>query len=992
MSGARRAKHLLSDYNHRHYRNFTLNRETTLRLPKISSVLGIIGASGHDIYKKTIVYERSDAHVKFITKNDEAHGFLWQTRAEKLKEATRWGIVKTHSITGAVLSALGRYRISAHQRVAKGLVGNSQAIKLKLLDLYQSRFEALQALESLVNKNNTVIEYTRVFENYIRQLEILKRDFKASFSEVDPSGIDDQTTAQISSDIEADIQRAMQYQSEFSNKKDGLRSCNRSRGQDSIMEFVKEQMIHGLYELQGINQDLSYSRHRYFALTRGELNDCIEDARQAINSHQADPRNAVTHAHHGLYSENKDDLLTYDFSDDGLTPFREREILLAISFIEGWDVLDNRKDKPTPTVRNEAWGTEELDIITATQWKTHRNWKTSLKSLGFFIFNIVKGIFVSQSPWEEESWKNNSFHLVAAELRRHAAPNEPLWQKPLKLLKGLYHAMMDLVYGIRDFGLKLRIYMPREILNDWESRTSLTQSLNELFSEVDAEINTIQHIEKNSLDEVLKKSHFTQTPTSSLCTSQLVRAEYPLTAGEQNDILTALARGANEFGNVFSMLYAKDPVAGLVYTTVYGICSTAIFLPTFATEVFGKGVVELSTAVGYSMGSSQLAAAVGLSSTAAYSGVIAWDALMSGPNGILVNILYQMADDPLTSGAYFAAAYAVGHILANGINGYPIPWISDHVKADLGTAPETSYPVFGAKAAFALYEAFSKHRQDIYQHIKLSDPVQIKIDEQCSAAVHIVDRFRLVHWLSKNTAMLPLLEEKQKFQIVRHIDALFSRDERKSLYQLLYPETHSSIAFQLISIPLNYIPAVLRVGVSFVSSVFAVIMNDSPYPLEPVKRASSKLADMARRDLSRLIVSATYLFYVPYNLISSLFKAIASTFTMIIGRVAGLFDTKFAHAMHQRFATMHVESRRAVEVIYPGRALKSVAVAHPVHTMKAVEGSYLQLIDLLGKTKKGDVVLPAVAEPKHDPLLHCASPVDQTVAFPDDRSLNSYQI
>jgi len=926
MSGARRAKYLLSDYNHQQYRNFTLNRDATLRLSKISSVLGIIGASDYDTYTKTIVHESSDAHVKFITKNDEPHAVLWQTRAEKLKEATRWGIVKTHSITGAVISALGRYRITAYQRVAKGLVSNSQAIKLKLLDLYQSRFEALQALESLVNKNNTAADYTRIFEDYIRQLETLKSEFQTSFSKVDQSGINDQTIAQISSDIEADIQRAMLYQSELSNKKDDLRSCNRSRGQDSIMEFVKEQMTRGIYELQGINQDLSYSRKRYFALTRGELNDCIEDALQAINNHQADPRNAVTNAHHGLYSENKDTLLTYDFSDDDLTPSRERDILLAISFIEGWDVLDNGKDKSTPTVSNQQFGAEDLDTITATQWKTHRNWKASLKSIGFFIFNAIRGFFVAQSPWEEESWKNDSFHLIAAELRRHATPNEPLWRKPFKFLKGIYYAMKDIVHGIRDFGVKLRVHMPREILNDWESRKSLTQSLDELFSEVDAEINTIKQIEKSSLDEVLEKSNFTQEPMPSVCTSQLARAEYALTAGEQNDILTALARGANEFGNVFSTIYAKDPVAGLVYTTIYGVCAAAIFLPTFATTVFGSRFVELCTSIGFSVGSSEFTAAVGLSSTAAYGSVIAWDALINGPHGMLVNILYQVAEDPLTSGAYFAAAYAIGYILANGINGHPIPWISDHIKADLGTAPETGYPVFGAKAAFALYEAFSKHRKETYQQLKLSAPDQIKIDEQCQESVQTIDRFRLVHWLSENAAVLPQLEDKQKFQILRHINALFSREEYGSLHQLLYPETHSTIAFQLLSIPLSYIPAVLRVGASFVLSVFAVIMGDSPYPFAPVQRAWTDLAVKSRRDLSRLIVCATHLFYLPYNLISSFFKAIAYTFTMIIGRIAGLFDMKSAHAMHQTFAAMHVASRRVGEVIYPARHTGGLAV------------------------------------------------------------------
>jgi len=148
MAHSRSAKELLIQHNQAQYRAFTLNDDRKLILPEVSSIWGIGASKRIEEYHKVLSHQNSAHHIKFITKNNKPQGFFWQTNASRLQEATRWGIVKTHSIKGGVISTLGRYRILAHQRVSKGMVSNSQGIKLKLLDHYQSRFEALQGLES----------------------------------------------------------------------------------------------------------------------------------------------------------------------------------------------------------------------------------------------------------------------------------------------------------------------------------------------------------------------------------------------------------------------------------------------------------------------------------------------------------------------------------------------------------------------------------------------------------------------------------------------------------------------------------------------------------------------------------------------------------------------------------------------------------------------------------------------------------------------------
>ena len=294
MSGAASAKELLKRHNKEFYKAYVLNDEVApLALHAISSVPGVGASRRPDVYKKTITHKISQHHIKFITKNDHPHGFFWQTSAKTLKEAARWGIVKTHSITGKVIGKLGQYRVAAHGRIAKGMISNSQELKLRLLDLFQDRFEALQALESLVNKKNTFETYQKTLDIYIQRLEDIKLYLDIYFDKVDNSGIDETTRQQIRSDIDADISRTRSYLASLIGKA-SLHAHDSARGPHSIMEFVKDQMIYGLYELQGINQDMSYSNKRFFALTRGELNDFIEDARKEIDDHEADLCNSVT--------------------------------------------------------------------------------------------------------------------------------------------------------------------------------------------------------------------------------------------------------------------------------------------------------------------------------------------------------------------------------------------------------------------------------------------------------------------------------------------------------------------------------------------------------------------------------------------------------------------------------------------------------------------------------------------------------------------------
>lgn len=976
--GAQSAKVLLAEAIDQRYRAFTLNEDLNVSLPVLSAIPWIGASWRRDRYRKELSHPTAN-HLKFITKNERPHAFLWQSSAEKLSQGVRWGIVKTQSITSTVIASLGQYRIVAHERVMKGLVSNSQALKLKLLDLYQDRFTALQAIESLVNKNSTQHEYSKAFTHYFAELATIEQRLEGYFSAVECSGFNAQSIAQIKLDLHADKMRAQAYLQTLQAAAN-LRPYNRARGDDSVLEFTKQQMMHGLYELQGLNQDLSYSRTRYFAFTRGELNDFIEDARKEIDDHDADLRNVVTDKHHGIYSAHQDELIAYDFAQDNLSSARQQQVLTAISFIEGWDVLDNKKGQ-TPTVSN-GQEYEELEVYAATRWRTHRSVRAAAKSIGYFLLNIFKGIFVPTRPWAEEDWQNSTFHLNAVALHKQVPAVEPMWKKPVYFVKQLANAGMDIFYGINDLWVKLTITMPEDLVNDWESSKALP-SLDEVLAQVTLGANAIAATEKQLLEELLKRCGdklIVEAPYSKV---QLAGVEYELSAGEFNDLLNSMVRGLTGFSSVFTHnLYAKDPVGGVVFTATYLLGIGMIYLPAYSASIFGSNLVNAFNAISYSMASSPLAAAVAGGSTLAEAAAVVWDWFAHGTSGIAANTVYQFGEDPLTIGAYAVAAYTLGYFLVNGVAGHKIPWLSHVLQEDLGADPATGYPLIGAKFAVMLYEALAAHSVKHHEQpdlVSLSHEPAIRSAEQERQLL----RFKLVSWLTAQAKMLPKLEVADKLALARQMDALFSKEESKSLKKLLYPERHPSIAFQVFSVPLAYIPAILRVITSPVLSLGTWIAGN-PNPVEPMRRAGAFLVDKIKKDLSRLLVVVSNLSYLLYSLMAAVVKLPASLSALIIGRIAGFFDAKPAHAVYRLFAVVHNFMRSLGAFLYPARAMKEVSVAHPTATMLKTEASYLKLLQEMGA---GEASNPAATEATISRGLFaqvCGDSVEQIVASPAD--------
>ncbi|STX49640.1 Uncharacterised protein [Legionella hackeliae] len=537
------------------------------------------------------------------------------------------------------------------------------------------------------------------------------------------------------------------------------------------------------------------------------------------------------------------------------------------------------------------------------------------------------------------------------------------------------HALVDCFKGIRNLGTEL-FHIPNDIFNDWNSSKSL-KDVDAVIKDAEDKIASIIKEEERRLKQLLKD--FPEPDSESKVVSELAKTDYHLTAGEQNDILTAMVRGLDGFATVFTHnIYGQDPVAGLIFTTAYAAGAAAIVCPSLASSLFGASYVNWFSNFSYSMGAGKFAAVLAGGSTQAQVFASGWDTVVHGPDSLGANVAVQVAEDPLTYASYFALAYTLGYVLVNGIHGHRIPGLSDILREDLGSTPEASYPFIGGKFAIGSYELFHHNPTENFHPVKINfnGTEHGNSKNLGESQQKTIKRLQMATWLSLHAETLPKLEADLLFMLGRHIDQLFTVEEASSLKKILYPEQEPSIAFQLFSIPLTYIPAVLRFAFAFFLSPLAWVLGN-PSPLEPIKNAGRDLYSKITTDLNRILVAGSQFLHVCFKVISSPIKALIFTINMIVDRIAVLMDVPLAHSMHRTFAKTHTFFNDLGEWLYPVRATKSVIFANPAHTIKELEHSYISMLEELNASKKESEEKLKVTE-----IPHFSSPFASAIDGP----------
>nr|MBA2652059.1 hypothetical protein [Tatlockia sp.] len=594
---------------------------------------------------------------------------------------------------------------------------------------------------------------------------------------------------------------------------------------------------------------------------------------------------------------------------------------------------------------------------------THSNFA---KALINYVANWIKGIIYPTQPWEGEVGR---FHTYASELIAKSKPSYPLWMKGWHFLKAVGTALKDTVRGIRNFGQQFTIYLRLDLQNDWASTKKLPE-LKDTFTLAEKQINWIQ---KEELKILKGLKQFTQQPVEHQHLKVLAEPDYHLSYGEEHDLFTAMVQGFGGFAGHFTHnLFTKDPVGALIFSSAFMVGGISIFFPLTAKTFFGSPFVNWFTEFSKLVGSGTTSQAFCGSLTFGQLWHSAYCGFSDGPSSEPLSVLTKVLEDPLTSAFLFTAAYGIGYALAH------VPLIGEYIRAELGTSDILNYPVIGVKLGVGGILILVSHDIDEPQSIVI--PYD---SEQFSKILHHLDkdpivmqevgkmmrRLELVQWLAKNAPLLSKLEPDTQFEIERHIDDIFkgASEQAISLKKLIYPEKDRSVAYQSLTVPFGYIPALLRLGASFISSAIAWLMSNKLYT-EPVSYAGGALLRKMAKDLSRIYTASSYSLQIAVNIVASPFKALLLIANMLIGRITAFAEVPSGHFLHKGFWFIHNIYCRIGEVLSFVRPQKSVVFANPVHTIFDVvqtmdvlmEGSYVRFGKSLAGEKKQE--LPVEAE------------------------------
>lgn len=671
------------------------------------------------------------ATIDIITKDGQFDSFSWHPSSpQKITAAVRWGIYKPHTVTGRVIAALGEYRVIQAERIAAGFISNRYVEKNILLDLYQDRCAALQKLESLVNQNLTKAEFFAVMKEYEQQLEKFKSELIIRFQHSHFAALDPDAMEMLMTSLDQDLQRTRLL---YHANKHSLNSA--ATGMNSLLTFVKTQMIYHLREMQNLNQNISYSWEENFAATRGDLNSCIEDAALVIENYTADPHHNLAAEHHGIFEKE----VVYDSSQQGLSPEEEQRALLAISFIEGVNTLD-LTDPQRPTLKAAIsknglmWEAKSLlKIKSMTKWGAAGSPLTVLKKMGIWGVNVVirlavgaldivtLGLFksISKLATTEFHVGNPDAPKLNAIEKIRAAAYRPLVSLGMRLRHFLYNLfqniVMDPLKGLRDIKHEMTVDLASKIIDDLQEGQE--KNIPDPLAVVAAEIMEIAQLKKTQtaqlVDEYNKILKAGKNPALNLpspdelnaklhaLTEKFAMPDYIPTAGDWNDILNAAVHGGDKFLELFMHhIYAKHPFGGLLFSLFFAAGGFAVLTPQLVAFL-GSTHIAILQKIAAGMAEGKLGGAIAVGSTYAEIAAPIWELLLHGPKSWVAQGLSRFEQDPAKGSVFIAAAIGFGGLMAYGIY---IPGITHALQNDMGTFPPAALFFAGAKLGLLLVE------------------------------------------------------------------------------------------------------------------------------------------------------------------------------------------------------------------------------------------------------------------------------------------------
>lgn len=881
--------------------------------------------------ERTALGENKHA-LDVIKKDGDFDHLIWRTSSANIEKAVDNGLLSFESMTSKVISKLGHYRTIACKRLYDhGLVSNKYHAKDTLIGFTQARVKALQSLEQLVNNYNTNLIPQKNREQLVIALNIYKSNLELLMGQYNQAirahllQYDRNALTTMQHFIDNDRARADRLITQLNSVKEdnlepALQSFLNVKGPKSLGAFIKENMIGSIREIQGINQNITYSR-KAKSLLRGDFNSVCEDGLVAISDYKPDLHNPILPEHQGRFSHDPDKPYAVSLKHLGSDQTKIEEALMAICQIEGKDKLTISDDEAS--IHKLDGTSHPLKVSRFLKWRINATAGHHLKRTGVWLINIATGLFIG--------FTYDLFVGLAAGMSGHKLPSlaKKLYIKlenpaktntsverlsgsidkkyyslgtlvGLKIRTFCRNVLFDIIQGTKATFQRTTFELWNDLVADFKTRESRKASKEQVLDELATFLKDLTEKKKKLHQEVINITPLKDREIG-VPTALTINPVYHLNPGEWMDLTNSMVKAVRFIFETFTNpIHAKHPTAGLIFSTFYLTGLFSIMAPKMMATILPKGYITFSDKLAGSMANTTFAKGVGTAITQAELFAAGFEAILHGNESWLADAGRMFESDPADMVVYLTLAVGMGYLIAFEFH---IPYLSKTISEDLGTVPANSLAFAGAKITLLLYHFLEEKKQDptndkvpeIRSELKkiletvyhdrevtggkkeelidktitelLSDkvlssiPLLSKAGRKKEAFGSDLEKIRLLQQIESNKEMLPDLSSSLKRQLLREVKTMFPKDNDtyQTIHDLLYPPPTQSIFVVTLTTIVDYVPLLLRCL------------------LTPVTWTSKPFEEMAfktRKDLTRVANAASNAVHGAFSFIRVAFRGV----------------------------------------------------------------------------------------------------------------------
>ncbi|MDI9818371.1 MULTISPECIES: hypothetical protein [unclassified Legionella] len=912
-------------------RQFKLGNSRSLQVASISPLPGILYSPKMINYRKEEFPLSQAGALHFIKEDEQTENFVWHTTAAALQQALRYGLLEVESPTARAIAALGLYRRQILSRAhEKGIISHKFEQKEALVNIAQDNLASLQELELLANtfnaNANLDLEKKRVQMVLDKVLKELRRQSNEADNTLESLKKFDKKAVEKMKAFYAHQIQLLENLAERVSRADAntVQSILKATGSDSIMTIAKTMSMATLIKIQELNQNITYSRDAK-SLMRGDLNSSCEDALKALRDYEADPHNPILAAHQGRFYLEDNQKVAVDFSHLGHDEKKIKSTLEAIAAIDGHGIIKTDK----------GYTLDGHHLLTTrfTKWQVNAAPGYTFKRLSAGTVNVVIGVVVGLAIDLPLGFFTSFFSFghykmpsLASKLMITVRTNSPknalaehLYNKFVfkhysagtllgqKLGSFISNTILDMANGIRASFQNLKFKGFDELRadfktgawgNDYASLTKQEQILHRLRSILDVKINDRKNLEnqiRNKEKVILNLGSESDSRSLSASSSCFTGMPYHLNAGEWDDIGNAVFSGIEAVNDTFvHNIHAKHPFTGLIFSTSYAAGGLAIFTPGLFAFL-PKSYLAFSHMVGDLMAHGTSSAAIASGFTQAKVFAALFEAAIHGGDSWIAIGTKQFERNPANTIVYGALAVGLGYTLANYLD---IPWLSEHIREDVGSVAPVGWAFAGAKLGLLLIdllepnhgkpveETMSSLEKELKNFCPEASEQQItswrdslvtdeqlrqRLQEQIENSKRILDekkvnpeieakRLRFIHMLKEHQDLLPELDNTFKRELLMTARHLFQGIDNQNvmlrgLKLAFYPKPERSIFTRTITLITDYIPLLIRCLLSPVTASLQPWRDLRDKTIKDITRIPhglSKLTTMFTRTFARV--------------------------------------------------------------------------------------------------------------------------------------------